>query len=255
MHDVGRSVCTSTPTVVRLFGSYGNPADIGAWPEPAKALDTPWGAKDPQARLWLVHGRGRSSQRVDPGASLNPLPRGAVGPSPRMQAKFAISVAGMAADKEVLVIDADQSIELYAPMLSVALLVPDSVQNVDSPTSELEVPAGELAVDELVGCRVLGISASRGAREATLTTHLYAPNNARAAALVPRGAVAVEVSPAQADGGDWEWCAGDPVTLPSSRVLGTFAPADGPQRVPAASHISVLAGAERFFTLTWTIRA
>ena len=73
-------------------------------------------------------------------------------------------------------------------------------------------------------------------------------------AVIPRGAVEVEVSPAQADFGEWSWRAGNPDELGASTVLGTFASTTS-EKVPSATHLVVEQGAERFFTLTWKIRA
>ncbi len=262
--DRGLSTCTSTQSELHLFGSYGDPADPSTWPQWTQTVDTTWGASSGEPRLWLVAARGWGRQRVG-AAPLSPLSRAQVSESsgswsPRPMSKIAVAVGDMATARQPLIIDGDQSIEVYGATISVAALVPAGTQNVASPrTAALEVSAGDLAVDDLLGCRVLGIQSPVGARDAVLTGHLYAPPNTAASVQIPRGAVEVSVSPAQPDAGAWEWRVGDPSASPplaATALVGTFSSTHTPVRVPSATHLSVVAdAAARLFSLTWKVRA
>jgi len=225
------------------------------WPSYGKTVPATWGVQHDCPRLWLVSGRGWSVQRFDANNALAPLAASRVADgTSRPMAKLAIQVAGMAVGKQPIVIDADQTIELYAQSLSVAALVPVTVDEVRS-TSSLEVPAGQIAVDDLLGVAIEGIQAPIGAKTATLTQYVVAPANTVTSVPVPRAAKSVLVSPADlAAPGAWTWHVGDPAVLASSLTVGSFAPSDESLRVPAATHLSVAADpAVRIFAITWTI--
>lgn len=264
--DHGQSLCRSSVQEVHLFGSYGPPATPLSWPAYDRLIPTTWSARSSRPRLWSISGRGWSRQRFDAGSPLTPLTRSevtATGPgvstSPRPMAKLAIKVSGMAVAKQPLIIDADQTIELYGSSIDVDALVPSNVQNVGSPRSaQLEVDAGELAVDDLVGVVALEIEESIGARSAVLTTYVVADQSAVASVAVPRGAFELLVSPAdQAELGVWSWTIGDPNVLTTTATVGSFVPTNQYLRVPSASHLVLAASGQnvRVYALTWKIHA
>ncbi len=258
VHDHGLSLCGNSRLRLHLFGSYGDPAAPEGWPSFAETVEATWGQSESKPRLWLVSGRGWSRQRLSESETLGPLPPSDVADqgTPRPMAKLAIAVQGMAIGQQPIIIDADQTIEVYASGVDVAALVPSGVQEVKS-YRPLEVPAGELAVDDLLGVAVVGIQAPIGARTATLTQTLVAADDAAASAPVPRGAVELLVSPADpAAAGEWLWSVGDPVALGAANVVGSFAPSSESLRVPSATHVSVAADAgTRVYSLTWKISA
>ncbi|MCG8590653.1 MAG: hypothetical protein MJE66_15285 [Proteobacteria bacterium] len=163
----------------------------------------------------------------------------------------------MAAASEPLLIDGDQSIEVYGASITVGAVVPASVQDAGAPQRPLEVPAGELAVDDLLGCRIVGIQESRGSRSALLTDYLTVGPNDDAALPIPRGAEDVLVSPAVAGTvSAWRFTIGDPSVLASTAPAASFSPTDTSVRVPTASHLAVASdGTTRFFSITWKVRA
>ena len=256
--DRGLSVCRSAREQIHLFGSYGNPNEPASWPSFTKEIPTTWGTRGEGQRLWLVSGRGRSLQRYDAAAPLGPLfPEydDGLSFSPRPLAKLAIRVSNMAIDRQPLLIDADQSIEVYASEIGVSPYVPMAVQNVWAPSRPLEVSAGELGVDDVVGCRILGIQTPVGHRDATLTTYLFVGDGVPGSTQVPRGAVSLTVYAAERV--TLSWRAGDPLELPATANLGTWTADESSVAVPSASHLAVEppVNGDQFLTLVWTIRA
>lgn len=264
-HDRGLGTCGAAMQELHVFGSFGDPTvagDLPEWADYTGLIQTSWTAQSSAPRLWLVHGRGWSKQRLAQG-DLNPLSRAEVQQrdgswSPRPIAKLGIRIGGMGTGKQPIVIDADQSLELYASALDVGIVTPAGWQDVDDPTvSSPVVAGGDLAIDDLVGVRIVGIQAPVGARDAVLTTTIVAPDASGAEVPVPRGAYEVLISPATAGApGAWEWRVGSPAALTNSTIVGTFVPNNIPVRVPSASHLAVTsAGGPRVFTAAWKIRA
>lgn len=219
-------------------------------------------------RLWLVAPRGLEVIRFAEELTA-PLTRTVItsGPLPagasRSQNIRAYRVRVKCSDSSgyaVFDMDLNQEIELWAQRIEVTLLGPANALSVPSDVPE-SLRRQEWIVDSLLGCQIVPIEESKGAREAHLTEYFLNPLSTASTIRVPRSAVGVKVYQ------------GEPIaaapTIRWNRLLGTTAPinvgsinfnnrvsGDSDSKVGAESHLQTDTDgvSNRLFVVNWTIR-
>ncbi len=258
----GQAHCQSPLQSLHLFGSYGDPASVANLPQFTKTLPTTWSAKSPRPRLWLVQGTGYSRQRRDAGAALEPLTREQVAQrvdsyADRPMSKLSVKL-GRQRSRRPLLIDGDGALVVYASDVTVDALVPPDVVNVDEYDGTPTAGARTVAVDDILGCEILGIPTSDGYSPATFSQYVLTTAGQATRFPVPHGALEVLVQPQTASTtlGTWTFNVGDASFLGGVALqLGTFTPDNTPVQVPGASHLEASTDpSARAFLLTWKIR-
>lgn len=253
---IGRACDLENRDIHHLFGAYGDPAVVSAWPDFTRTIDTTWsiGRTTGVPRLYSISSRTRSVQRYDANNAITSLSISGINASNAATAKgfakLALRLGGGLAQQRIL-IDTDQKVEVWADFVDVALLVPGTVQSLGSASAE--APGGQLVVDELVGCEVAAINVSNGCRTASLTEHRGSIADQREVVRVPRGAVSLRIDARPGDtAGDWSTWLGDPTA--NGRIVGSI-PVGVEVDIGSITHIfSDTESADRFFSLTWQIK-
>jgi len=262
-HHIGTSSCASDWDAKHLFGGYGDPSvpsTFPSWETWTTLIEANWGLVDSEPKLYRISGRGKSSQRLEPNAALSPLPSGQVGERAGYYgespfSKLAIGITGMGTAYQPIIIDGDQTVEVYASKVTVAALTPPGWVDVASPSrANPEVPAGTVAIDEEIGVKILATDVSLCQARARLTTSIFVAAGDQGQIVIPRGAVKLRV---YGPGGQWTWSVNLPNGGPVFWDLGGFTFFTTPFEVPqcAALVVEPVFEADRLFTLVWEIES
>jgi len=259
-HHIGISSCASDWDAKNIFGAYGDPLLPSSFPSFDTwdtLIEANWGLIDSEPKLYRISGRGQSTQRIAGNTPLSPLPPGSVGNIPGFSglspfSKLAISITGMGTAYQPIIIDGDQTIEVYASKITVAALTPPGWVNVASPARQNPTVApGFLAIDEEIGVKILATNVSLSQPEARLTTSYFVAAGDGAEIVIPRGATKLDIFGPFAN---WIWSTN---LGPTFWNLGSFGFSGNLLAVPQCTvlRLEPIGEADRLFTLVWTIES